>query len=180
LIRQSIARRYAKGLFAVGVKDGRYRGYLGQMDEILSVLKTTPKLDRALALPLLKMEQRQDILADFTKALGLPSTLVALLSLLLEKNKMNYLPMIRDAYEEMANDREGLVKGVGYSAYPLSDDAKKRIEEALGEKLSKKVLLDMKEDRDLIGGIKVIIGGVRIDGTVKRQLEVLNESMMKE
>jgi len=179
-MRQSIARRYAKGLFAVGVKDGRYRDYLGQMDEILSVLKTAPKLDRALALPLLKMEQRQDVLADFTKALGLPSSLAALLALLLEKNKMNYLPMIRDAYEEMANDREGLVNGIGYSAYPLSDDAKKRIEEALGEKLSKKVLLDMKEDKDLIGGIKVVIGGIRIDGSVKRQLEVLNESMMKE
>jgi len=180
LIRQSIARRYAKGLFSVGVKDGRYRDYLGQMDEALSVLKTEPRLDRALVLPLLKMEQRKDILADFTKALGLSNTLVALLALLLEKNRMNYLSLIRNAFEEMANDREGIVKGVGYSAYPLSDDAKIKLEQALGDRLTKKVLLEVKEDKDLIGGIKVIIGGYRIDGSVKRQLEVLNESLMKE
>ena len=180
MIRQSIARRYAKGLFAVGVKDGRYRDYLSQMDETLGILKKEPRLDRALVLPLLKMEQRREILIDLTKALGLSSAPVALLGLLLEKNRMNYLPLIRSAYEDMANDKEGLVRGVGYSAYPLSGDAKARIEEALGAKFNRKVLLDVKEDRDLIGGIKVIIGGTRIDGTVKRQLELLNESMMKE
>jgi F-type H+-transporting ATPase subunit delta len=180
LIRQSIARRYAKGLFSVGVKDGKYRDYLDQLDETLIVLKKAPKLDRALIMPLLEMEKRKEILADLTGALGLSATLSALLSLLLERNRMNYLPMIRAAYEEMANNREGVVKGVGYSAYPLSDKAKVRIEEALGEKLNKKVLLDIREDKGLIGGIKVVIGGLRIDGSVKRQLEILNESMVKE
>jgi len=180
LIRQSIARRYARGLFSVGVKDGRYRDYLVEMDEILSVLKGAPRLARALELPLFEMEKRKDILADLNKALGLSSTSVALLGLLLERNRVNYLPMIRAAYEDMANAKEGLVKGTAFSAYPISEEAKGRIEQALGEKLDKKVLLDMKEDKYLIGGIKVVIGGLRIDGSVKRQLEILNESMMKE
>jgi F-type H+-transporting ATPase subunit delta len=180
LIRQSIARRYARGLFSVGVKDGRYRDYLNEMDEILSILKGAPKLARALELPLFEMEKRKDVLVDLTKALGLSNPSAALLDLLLERNRVNYLPLIRTAYEEMVNAKEGLVKGTGYSAYPISDDAKGLIEQALGEKLNKKVFLDIKEDKELIGGIKVVIGGLRIDGSVKRQLEILNESMMKE
>ncbi len=179
-MRQSVARRYAKGLFSVGVKDGRYREYLGELDEILSILKREPKLDKALTLPLLEAEKRKEILGDLTATLGLSVAPVALLTLLLERNRMHYLPLIRSAYEEMADDKEGVVKGVGYSAYPLSDVVKGRIEEALGEKLRKKVLLDVRQDKDLIGGIKVVIGGVRIDGTVKRQLEILNERIMKE
>jgi len=67
-----------------------------------------------------------------------------------------------------------------YSAYPLPDGTKARIEEALGERLNKKVELRSEEDKELIGGLKVIVGGMRIDGSVKRQLELLNESMMKE
>ncbi len=180
MIRQSIARKYAKGLFSVGVKDGRYRDYLKEVDEVLSVFEGEPKLAKALELPLFEMEKRKDILADLTKLLGLSNASVALIGLLLERNRINYLPMIRTAYEEMANAREGLVKGVGYSAYPLSDEAKSRIEKALGEKLNKKVALDFEEDKELIGGIKVLIGGLRIDGSIKRQLEILNESMMKE
>jgi F-type H+-transporting ATPase subunit delta len=162
------------------VKDGRYRDYLKEVDEVLSVFEGEPKLAKALELPLFEMEKRKDILADLTKLLGLSNASVALIGLLLERNRINYLPMIRTAYEEMANAREGLVKGVGYSAYPLSDEAKSRIEKALGEKLNKKVALDFEEDKELIGGIKVLIGGLRIDGSIKRQLEILNESMMKE
>jgi F-type H+-transporting ATPase subunit delta len=180
LINQSIARRYAKGLFAVGGKDGKYKEYLREMDETLSVFRSEPKIDRALTLPLFPMEKRKEILGDLTTALGLSPAVTALLGLLLERNRMNYLLLMRDIYEEMANDREGVVYGTGSSAYPVSEETKTRIEEALGKKMNKRVLLDFTEDKSLIGGVRVVIGGVRVDGSIKRQLELLNESMMKE
>ena len=180
MIKQSIARRYAKGLFSVGAKDGKYREYLGQIEEILSVFKGEPKIEKALMLPLLLMEKRKEILADLSRVMGLSFAVIALLDLLLEKKRINYLAMIREAYETMTNDKEGIVKGVAFSAYPLSEEAKSRVEEALGVRFNKKVHLDVREDRDLIGGMKVVIGGTRIDGSVKRQLELLNESMRKE
>jgi F-type H+-transporting ATPase subunit delta len=180
LIRQSIARRYARGLFAVGEKDGRYKDYLRQLDEFLQVVEQGPKIERALTLPLLDLDKRKELLSDMIGALAMEAAPAALLNLLIERNRMNYLPAICDAYAEMVDGKEGLVRGIGYSAYPVSEAAKTRLEEALGAKLEKRVLLNMKEDRDLIGGIKVIVGGLRIDGSVKRQLELLNESMMKE
>jgi len=180
MIRRSIARRYAKGLFAVGQKDGNYARYLHEMEELLSAMEGEPRLRKAFMLPLLEMERRKDILSDLLRALSLSPPVGALLGLLLDRNRMGYLPLIRGAYEEMADELEGRVKGVGYSAYPVPDAIKARIEEALGEKLRKKVSLSIEEDKNLIGGIKVIVGGMRIDGTVKRQLELLNESLMKE
>jgi F-type H+-transporting ATPase subunit delta len=180
LISQSIARRYAKGLFAVGEKDGHYRDYLGQLDGFLQVVEKGPKIEKALMMPLLAMDKRKELLADVIRALAMDKAPAALLALLLERNRMNYLSSICNAYEEMADSKEGLVRGVGYSAYPLSEGALTRLEEALGSKLSKRVKLDMREDKSLIGGVKVIVGGFRIDGSVRRQLELLNESMMKE
>ena len=156
------------------------REYLHQLDSFLQVVDQGPKIERALVLPLLEIGKRKELLSDIIKALSMDSAPSALLVLLIERNRMNYLPSICDAYAEMVNDKEGLVRGVGYSAYPLSDGAKTRIEEALGARLSKRVQLEMREDKSLIGGIKVIVGGLRIDGSVRRQLELLNESMMKE
>lgn len=180
MIRQSIAKRYAKGLFGAGEKDGKYRDYLQQMDEILSVVKKEPKLEKAIMVPLFEMAKRKELLSDLLDALSVIPTVANLLRLLLEKNRIDYLPLVRNVYEEMVDEKEGRVKGVGFSAYPVPDALRTRIEEALGERLNKKVKLDIKEDKSLIGGIKVIVGGMRIDGSVKRQLELLNESMMKE
>ena len=180
MIRQSIARRYAKALFAVGEKDGKYRDYLKEMGEIVSAVEGEPRLKKALLLPFLEMDRRKDVLSDFIKVLSLSPPVVTLLGLLLDRDRMGYLSLIHSAYEDMVDEKEGRVKGVGYSAYPLSEELKARIEEALGERLRKKVRLDIKEDKDLIGGIKVIVGGMRIDGSVKRQLELLNKSMLKE
>jgi F0F1-type ATP synthase delta subunit len=42
------------------------------------------------------------------------------------------------------------------------------------------VELAVTQDRELIGGVKVVVGGLRIDGTVRRQLEILNERITKE
>jgi len=114
------------------------------------------------------------------KALEVSPPIAALMDLLLERNRMTYLPAIHDAYEQLVDDKEGKIKGAVYSAYPVSDGTKARIEKALGERLNKKVELHIEEDKELIGGLKVIVGGTRIDGSVKRQLELLNESMMKE
>ncbi len=180
MIRQSIARRYAKGLFAVGEKDGKYRDYLQQMADVLSVIEAGPQIGRALTLPLLEIEKRRELLGELVRAVSAAPAPAALLSLLLERNRVNYLPLICETYEAMVNEKEGVVKGVGYSPYPMSEDAQRRLEEALGERLEKKVQLDIRQDASLIGGIKVIVGGLRIDGSVKRQLELLNESMTKE
>jgi F-type H+-transporting ATPase subunit delta len=180
LIRQSIARKYARGLFAVGSKDGKYRDYLCQIDTVLSVFTAEPKIKTALMLPLLEMERRKDILADLSAVLELSTPVSSLLGLLLENTKINYLPMIRETYSDLADEKEGIVKGTAFTAFPMNDDAKSRVEDALGERMSKKVRLEVKEDKSLIGGLKVIIGGTMIDGSVKRQLELLNESMMKE
>lgn len=180
MIRQSIARRYAKGLFAVGEKDGRYRDYLGEVNKVLSLAAGEPKIEKALMLPLVEMKKRKELLSDIVAALSVLPPVAAILGLLLEKHRMNYLPLIRDAYEEMVDDKEGRARGVCHSAYPVPVGVKQKIEEALTERLGKKVELKVEEDKGLIGGIKVIVGGLRIDGSVKRQLELLSERIMEE
>ena len=69
MIRQSVARSYAKGLFAAGVKDGKYQDYLRQMKEILKIVNEAPRIRKALALPLFEMDKRKELLSGFMAAL---------------------------------------------------------------------------------------------------------------
>ena len=180
MISQSIAKRYARGLFAVGEKDGKYRLYYEELDAILGYFKKEPKLGNALMLPITEMNKRKELLGDVMRAFGVSLPLANIFSMLLENNRMGYLPLIKDVYRELIDDKEGRVRGTLLSAYPLDDSTKLRIEDALKEKMHKKVILTAAEDKTLMGGVKVVIKGTIIDGSAKRQLELLKENILKE
>ena len=180
MISHSIARRYAKALFGAGEKDGNYRKYLDELGNLLELVEIEPRLKTTLMLPLLEMAKRRDLLSEVARLLGLSPAVAGVLQMLLEKNRISYLPMVREEYAQLVDEKEGRVKGVLYTAYPLASDARARIETALSQRLQKKVELAVTEDKELIGGVKVVVGGLRIDGTVRRQLEILNERIMKE
>jgi len=180
LISQSIAKRYARGLFTVGEKDGKYRAYYEELDTILKYFKEEKKLGNALMLPIAEMKKRKELLGDVMRVFGASLPLANMLSMLLENNRMGYLPLIRDVYSELIDDKEGRVRGTLVSAYPLDEGLKSRITDALKEKMKKEVILDTVEDKTLMGGVKVVIKGTIIDGSAKRQLELLKENILKE
>jgi F-type H+-transporting ATPase subunit delta len=180
LISQSIAKRYARGLFAVGEKDGKYREYYKELDVILGYFKEERKLGNALMLPITEMSKRKELLGDVMRAFGASLPLANTFSMLLENNRMGYLPLIKDVYGELIDDKEGRVRGTLLSAYPLDDSTKLRIEEVLKKKLHKEVVLSTVEDKSLMGGVKVVIKGTILDGSAKRQLELLKENILKE
>jgi F-type H+-transporting ATPase subunit delta len=180
LISQSIAKRYAQGLFNVGEKNGKYKEYQTEIEGILSVLDKEERLKRAIVLPLVEVEKRKEVLSDVMKALAISSPLASMFTMLLEKNRMGYLNLIRDVYNDLVDAKEGRVKGTLFTAFPVGDDVRGKIEKELGEKLEKQVTLVVKEDKSLIGGVKVAIKGTIIDGSVKRQLHTLQENILKE
>jgi F-type H+-transporting ATPase subunit delta len=181
LIRQSIAKRYAKGLFAVGEKDGQYKGYLEELNTILGLFEKEQQLKKAIMLPILEIQKRKEIMSDTMRALSASLPLANMLTMLLEKNRMTYLPYIRDVYSDLVDDKEDRARGTVWSAFPLDPALVKKIEEALKERFHKKeVVLSTIEDKSLIGGVKVAVKGTIIDGSVKMQLETLKENILKE
>ena len=180
MIRHSIAKRYAKALFEVGEKEGKYRKYLDELGSLLEAVEVEPRLKSTLMLPLLEMAKRRELLSEVVRILDISPPVAGTLQMLLEKNRVSYVPLVKEMYGDLVDEKEGRVKGALYTAYPVSGDVKARIEEALSGRLQKKVELAVTEDKNLIGGIKVVVGGLRIDGSVRRQLEILNERIVKE
>jgi len=180
LISQSIAKRYAKGLFNVGEKNGKYKEYQSEIEGILGVFDREERLKRAIILPLVEVEKRKEVLSDVLRSLEVSTPLASMFTMLLEKNRMGYLSLIRDVYNDLVDEKEGRVKGTLWTAFPLDDAMKTKIETEMGEKLGKKVILTVQEDKSLIGGVKVAIKGTIIDGSVRRQLHTLQENILKE
>lgn len=180
MIRQSIAKRYAKGLFAVGEKGRTYKLFLEELNGIVTLFGKEQQLGKALTLPLLEMEKRKALLSDVMKILGISLPLANMLTMMLENNRMSYLPLVREVYSDLVDEKEERVRGTISSPFPLEDEVKKRIQDVLKSRFNKEVVLEAVEDKTLIGGVKVAVKGTIFDGSVKRQLETLKENILKE
>jgi F-type H+-transporting ATPase subunit delta len=78
-------------------------------------------------------------------------------------------------YQELLDEELNIARGEVITAYPISDEEKREIENVLKDYLKKEVILESKVDERIIGGIKIRIGDLIFDGTLKTQLGKFKE-----
>jgi F-type H+-transporting ATPase subunit delta len=96
---------------------------------------------------------------------------------LTENRRIELLPQIRTQFEALKNEREGVVEAEVHSAFELSDaqvaDLVQRLEKSTGRKVRAQVRID----KELIGGVKLVLGDKVIDGSARAQLAVLETAL---
>jgi F-type H+-transporting ATPase subunit delta len=83
-------------------------------------------------------------------------------------------------YEALLNVRLGRVSAVVTTAAPISDAQQQRLRESLGASLQKTVVLETREDPEIIGGMLVRVGDQIIDGSVRSKLLALKQRLAHE
>jgi F-type H+-transporting ATPase subunit delta len=96
---------------------------------------------------------------------------------LAENGRLEVLAEIRVQYEALRNLREGVVEAEIISAFEMDAaqvaDLVARLEKKTGRKVKAKVSVD----RELIGGVKVVLGDKVIDGSARAQLGALEAAL---
>ena len=100
-----------------------------------------------------------------------------LVRVLAEYNRLELLPEIRDQYQALKDAREGVVEAEIQSAFEIPDaqmnDLVARLEKKFGRKVRARVTLD----KELIGGVRVVVGDKVIDGSARAQLGALENAL---
>lgn len=180
MIQKGIAKRYAQGLFGVGEKDGKYRKYRDELESFGSVLKESDLLYRTVMSPIYDVRFRKEIVSDIGKSINLSLPVLNLLLLLVENDRIKHLFTIAEEYSKLVDEKDNVIRGKLYSPYPLDAQILREIEGVLTERLKKKVMLTVFEDKSLIAGLKLVLDGTVIDGTIRKQLDIIKETILKE
>lgn len=104
---------------------------------------------------------------------------VAFLSILLETKRFYLLEECVKEVALLLDHRLGIAKATVQTAFALTEDQKKHVEEALKIFSGKEIQADYQTDASLLGGLRVQIGDVLIDGSLKRKFEKLREEIIK-
>ncbi|GAB4440625.1 MAG: F0F1 ATP synthase subunit delta [bacterium] len=179
MIKLSSAKRYAKTIFELGEEKGLLDKFSTDFANLKQVIETVEDFIPFLANPTYDYSVREQLFSEVAGKIGLNGFIVNLVKLLMEGNKVKLLPYVCKFYQDLDDFYAGRVRGQVKTAFELSSEDINAIKAAVEKALNKKVELATEVDKDVIGGLLIKVGDVVYDGTVKKQLEILKDNLIK-
>jgi len=177
LIRDIIAKRYAKAYFSLAQEQNRLLEAQAELNEFVAFLDGQSELSGVLYNPVFEVAQRKAVLNALLEKLEVSSTLNSLLGLLVDKNKLVYVGLVAENFSHLADVAEGKIKIAVSSAAALDKKSLRRLQKEFSRLTGKKVELEVAVDESLIGGIVARYEGMVYDGSIKTQLDHFGEAL---
>ena len=174
----SVARRYARALFDIGLDQTRYELFGDELSALAGTYEASPELRQTLENPVFKLDQRRGILEKVLPRVAPSKEVRSFALLLLERGRISALPAIARSYKELVDEKLGRLQATVTSAQPLDPATAASVQRALERRTGKKVVLTTSVDPDLIGGIVARVGDLVFDGSLKTRLEGLRTRIL--
>ncbi len=171
----TVARPYAEAAFKLADEAGALARWSGIL-AALAAVAADPRGRQAAADPRLSDAQRAGLFIGVLagRLTGEAENLVRVLA---QNDRLELLAEIRAQFEVLKNEREGIVEATVQSAFELTGAQLKDIVARLEKKTGRKVRPHVSGDRELIGGVKIMLGDKVIDGSARAQLAALEAAL---
>lgn len=170
-----ISRVYARSLFEVAVdRDAvdRVREQIGQLAEGLDASRD---LQLFLFSPQFSSAEKRDGLRRAIE--GADPIVENLLDVLVDNGRLQLLPEVRRAFDELYDDLHRVLPVRITTAVPLDEATTARIGEEVGRGTGREVQLTAEVDPDLVGGIVLRVGNSILDASIRQRLENLRRQV---
>ena len=174
-----IARRYARAIFGLADDAKGHARLLEEVRSLESEITGSADLTRVLLTPIHPRGERKSVIHDLADQLGLSVEVRASAEILVDENRLQILPALATALQELVDLEAGRVGARVVSARPLDAGAQQQIRAALARRMNQDVVVEFAVDPDLIGGVVARVGDLILDGSIRTQLEQLGETLKK-
>jgi ATP synthase F1 delta subunit len=168
---------YGSALYEAADDLGEIEAFRDEISELGSLFKEYPDYFRLLATPTLDLTARKKIAEETFTGKVRPEVL-NFIYVLIDKRRINEFGGIARAFETECDERNGITKGLIYSAVALSEGQLAEFEKQTSRLMQKDVSLENRVDASLIGGVKIYLEGKLIDASVRSQLDELREKLL--
>ncbi|HXU04878.1 MAG TPA: F0F1 ATP synthase subunit delta [Polyangia bacterium] len=174
----SVARRYARALFGIGVDAGKFEALGAELGELAALWNESDELRQALENPVFRPEQKRAVLENILPRVAPTPEVQRFVLLLLDRRRIMLLPAIARAYRDLTDAQLGQVRAEVTSAQELAPATLDRVRRSLEQRTGKKVIVSSKVDPELIGGLVARVGDLVLDGSVRTQLDDLRTRLL--
>jgi F-type H+-transporting ATPase subunit delta len=174
----SIARRYARALFAIGVDQRSFEALGKELEALAALWNEATEMRQSLSNPIFKSSQKRAILQALLPRVAPTREVQSLAFLLLERGRIAALPAIARAYQEMCDDKLGRARATVRSARPLDVATQTEVRQVLERRTGRSVIMTTEVDPSLMGGIVAQVAGLVLDGSLRARLHALSSKIL--
>lgn len=174
----SIANSYAKAILEIGVETNKVDVLSEELGQVISTLQKDKETWEFFVSPRVPKKFKLDVVRKaFDKRIN-PYLLNAL-SVIINHDRMYFLPEIFKAYNLLNDERRGILRAEVFSAVKLTDTQLQAIQSwILSSFKGKECVLKEHIKPELIGGFVIKYGDVVVDRSIKRKIESLTQYIL--
>jgi len=176
MARKSYAKRYAQAVFKIALERNELDTWQSDLSKIVS-LRDDTNLIAWLENPKVHFDIKSKFLSEQLSDIN-PLAL-NLACLLVARGRLSMVGDIADEYQRLIDSYRGIERAEVTAAVSLNDEEKRSLAERVGAVVGKKVVLELKVDPDIIGGIVARVGDKLLDGSTVSRLLALKEELKR-
>jgi len=177
-VRGAKAKKYAKQFLSL-VNLDQVPEIVVKLETVSNLMQKEKQFRNMLTSPSFKDEERVGVISYLCEKMNLPEEVKKFLSYLSIEGVLVGLGEIVRYINVLYLEAKKKVKGVVTSAVELPDSIKQKIIESLKTITGRDVELQYEVDPELIGGVRVKIGSTMYDLSIKGQLGLLRDKLIK-
>jgi F-type H+-transporting ATPase subunit delta len=173
------APRYAHAFAEIAAKKGLdLAAARQQMQDFAETFSSSHDLREILMDPSIPSEQKLAVIDGIAERFGMFREVRNFLAIIMDHQRLHELPLILDAYDQVADLGIGVTEAEVTSVHELAGDDRAELEGQIARLAGTKVRIAYKIDSALLGGAVVRIGSTVFDGSVRTQLEQMKQALV--
>ena len=169
MIKSQVWRRYSKAIFEIAEEKNQVKEIYEMLNSAMVLYRTDKEFKNFILNPLIDNEQKKSVLNEiFGKD---NSENLNILLYILDKGRMNCIKYIVAEYLKIYYRKNRILDVKATFTKELTDEQKKKLIDKLSQKTGKEINLEIKVDKDILGGGIIKIGDKIIDGSIRRELD---------
>jgi F-type H+-transporting ATPase subunit delta len=169
-------RLYARALFQAAEEQGRVDAVHRDLGEFADAVVSSPELTAFLQSPQVESPAKVGVLGELSD--GSDPLLHNFLRLIAGKGRAGQIPGIRDEFQALVDRAQGRVAVELTTAFELSDDEAASIVARIEQASGRTVEATRKVDPELVGGMILQAGSLRVDASVRGRLDRLRHELV--
>ena len=172
------ANRYALALYELAKENSELEVVEKDINELLVIYNTSEDLKNFIKDPTQSQSSQLEILNKISVEMSLSKIIKNFLSILVVKRRIFFLNTIFQNFISLASKKRGELKASLISSKNLTDEELKNLNAEFSQAMGATVKFNYKVDQNLIGGLKVQIGSLMIDTSIKNKLKKYEQLML--